>query len=106
MGLRHDTHERYFELMGLAKAMNFALSKPLFVLPALLSTGAALRAQSAEELIKNGDVYYAKLQAADALRFYLPAEKLEPKNERLLVRISREYRHLMSDATKPEEKRG
>jgi tetratricopeptide (TPR) repeat protein len=72
---------------------------------ALLLTGAALQAESADELIKNGDAYYAKLQAADALRFYLPAEKLEPNNEHLLVRISREYRHLMSDATKPEEKR-
>ena len=72
---------------------------------ALLLTGAALQAESADELIKNGDAYYAKLQAADALRFYLPAEKLEPNNVRLLVRISREYRHLMTDATKTEEKR-
>ncbi len=88
--------------------MNSAFSK---VLPAfsavvsLLPMGAALQAQSADELIKNGDGCYAKLQAANALRFYLPAEKLEPNNERLLVHISREYRHLMSDATKSEEKR-
>jgi tetratricopeptide (TPR) repeat protein len=88
--------------------MNPAFSKVLFAfcaVVALLPMGAALHAQSANELIKNGDGYYAKLQAANALRFYLPAEKLEPNNERLLVRISREYRHLMSDATKPEEKR-
>src|ERR1700730_11816812 len=71
----------------------------------LLPMGAALQAQSIDELIKNGDGCYAKLQAANALRFYLPAEKLEPNNERLLVHISREYRHLASDATKPEEKR-
>jgi tetratricopeptide (TPR) repeat protein len=71
----------------------------------LLPIGAALQAQSADELIKNGDGCYAKLQAANALRFYLPAEKLDPSNERLLVRISREYRHLMSDARKSEEKR-
>src|SRR4030088_585749 len=88
--------------------MNSDLSK---VLPAfsaivsLLPMGGALHAQSAEELIKNGDGCYAKLQAANALRFYLPAEKLEPNNERLLVHISREYRHLASDATKTEEKR-
>ena len=44
------------------------------------------------------------MQAADALKYYLPAEKLEPNNVRLLVRISREYRHLMSDAAKPEQK--
>jgi tetratricopeptide (TPR) repeat protein len=88
--------------------MNPAFSKvlPAFcAVAALLLMGAALQAQSADELIKNGDGYYAKLQAVNALRFYLPAEKLEPNNEHLLVRISREYRHLMSDATKPEEKR-
>ena len=88
--------------------MNSDLSKvlPAFsAIVAFLPIGAALHAQSADELIKNGDGCYAKLQAANALRFYLPAEKLEPNNERLLVHISREYRHLMSDATKSEEKR-
>jgi tetratricopeptide (TPR) repeat protein len=58
----------------------------------------------AEELIAKGDSYYVKLQAADALKFYLPAEKLQPNNEHLLVRISREYRHLMSDAAQPQQK--
>jgi tetratricopeptide (TPR) repeat protein len=71
----------------------------------LLLTGAAVRAEPADELIKNGDAFYARLQAAEALKFYLQAEKLEPNNVRLLVHISREYRHLMSDAAKPEEKR-
>ena len=88
--------------------MNSVFSKvvPAFsAVVAFLLTGAVLRAQSADELIKNGDACYAKLQAANALRFYLPAEKLDPKNVRLLVHISREYRHLMTDATKPEEKR-
>ncbi len=66
------------------------------------STGAG--AESARELIQKGDVFYGKLQAAEALEFYLPAEKLDPNNVRLLVRIAREYRHLMSDATDPSEK--
>ena len=61
-------------------------------------------ADSAEELIRKGDVFYARLQAPEALRFYLPAEELDPNNTRLLVHIAREYRHLMSDATKREEK--
>ena len=69
---------------------------------ALAST--AMGAESAEELIQKGDVFYDKLQAAEALKFYLPAEKLDPNNVRLLVRISRQYRHLMSDATKTSEK--
>jgi len=88
--------------------MNSDLSKvlPAFsAIVAFLPIGAALHAQSADELIKNGDGCYAKLQAANALRFYLPAERLDPNNERLLVHISREYRHLASDATKAEEKR-
>ena len=70
---------------------------------ALASTGTG--AESARELIQEGDVFYAKLQAAEALKFYLPAEKLDPNNVRLLVRIAREYRHLMSDATNATEKR-
>jgi tetratricopeptide (TPR) repeat protein len=69
---------------------------------ALASTG--IGAESAEELIQKGDVFYAKLQAAEALKNYLPAEKLDPNNVRLLVRIAREYRHLMSDATEVTEK--
>ena len=62
-------------------------------------------AESAEEFIQKGDVFYAKLQAAEALKFYLPAEKLDSNNVRLLVRIARQYRHLMSDVTKTGEKR-
>ncbi len=84
--------------------------QPAFLLKTLLaalsltlaSTGTS--AESAEELIRNGDVFYTNLQATEALKFYLPAEKLDPNNVRLLVRIAREYRHLMSDATKPSEK--
>ena len=44
------------------------------------------------------------LRASEALDFYLAAEKLEPKNASLLVRIARQYRHLMADATTREEK--
>ncbi len=86
-------------------AMNpaFLLSTLLAALAlALASTG--IGAESAEELIQKGDVFYDKLQATEALKFYLPAEKLEPNNVRLLVRIAREYRHLMSDATNTAEK--
>jgi len=84
--------------------MNLPFSKAFPGIVALLLTPAALHAESADELIAKGDAFYAKLEAAEALKFYLPAEKLEPNNVRLLVRISREYRHLMSDATSPEQK--
>ena len=56
------------------------------------------------ELIKKGDIFYDKLQPAEALKCYLPAEKLDSNNVRLLVRIARQYRHLMSDATDASEK--
>jgi len=72
---------------------------------ALALASTAIGGESAQEFIQKGDVFYAKLQAAEALKFYLPAEKLDSNNVRLLVRIARQYRHLMSDATKIGEKR-
>ena len=84
--------------------------RPAFLLHALLAAAAlafastGFGADSADELIRKGDVFYDKLQPAEALKFYLPAEKLDPNNARLLVRIARQYRHLMSDAPKREDK--
>src|SRR5580765_4928575 len=80
------------------------LLKTLSAALTLALVSAGMGAESAGELIEKGDVLYAKLQAAEALKFYLPAEKLDPNNVRLLVRIAREYRHLMSDAMKASEK--
>ena len=74
------------------------------IMAVLLLANATGRAGPADELIAKGNVYYETLNAPEALKYYLPAEKLEPENVRLLVRISREYRHLMSDAAKTEEK--
>jgi tetratricopeptide (TPR) repeat protein len=79
--------------------MNAEFLRPIPVIVALLFTGGALRAQSADALIAEGDLFYAKFQATEALKYYLPAEKLEPNNVRLLCHISREYRHLMMDET-------
>lgn len=81
-----------------------SLFRVLPTLAILLLASAWARGETAEELIKKGDVHYEKLQAAEALKYYLPAEKLDPDNARLLVRIAREYRHLMSDAPKQAEK--
>jgi tetratricopeptide (TPR) repeat protein len=65
---------------------------------------AALRAESPNDLVTKGDAFDVRLEAAEALQFYLPAEELQPKNVRLLVRIARQYRHLMADATTRDEK--
>jgi len=51
-----------------------------------------------------GDEFDKRLQAKEALEDYLPANKLEPNNVDLLVRIARQYRHLMSDTTSKKEK--
>lgn len=71
---------------------------------ALAVVCAAIGAESPNDLISKGDAFDVKFQATEALQFYLPAEKLQPANVRVLVRIARQYRHLMSDATTRDEK--
>ena len=84
--------------------------KPPFYVRALILTsvllliGASYRAQSANDLIAAGDVFERTFQTNEALDCYLPAEKLEPQNAQILVRIARQYRHLMSDASTNETK--
>jgi len=67
-------------------------------------SGLAARAEDANALIAKGDQFDKRLQAKEALENYLPANKLEPDNVDLLVRIARQYRHLMSDAPSKKEK--
>jgi tetratricopeptide (TPR) repeat protein len=76
-----------------------------FLAVALACIGGPGRgSEAADELIQKGNVYYEKLQPAEALKYYLPAEKLDPNNVDLLVRVSRQYRHLMSEASNKDEK--
>jgi tetratricopeptide (TPR) repeat protein len=84
--------------------MNPSFRKAFLGVMVLTVPWTRLFAGPADELIAQGDACYDQLRAADALKCYLPAEKLDPKNVRLLVRISREYRHLMSDAATPDQK--
>lgn len=56
------------------------------------------------ELVKQGDAYDAKYQPDEALRYYLPAEKLDPSNAALLVKIARQYAFRMSDLPAKEQK--
>lgn len=83
-----------------------ALLPKLFVasLAGLLLSSSAWSADGVDELIKKGDVFYAKLQPSEALKYYLPAEKLEPQNVPLLVRIARQYRHLHSECSEKNAK--
>jgi tetratricopeptide (TPR) repeat protein len=89
-----------------------------FAAAALLVTNAAVRAESpaegvtlkrtdstvVAELILKGDAYDHTFKPAVALQYYLPAEKMDPRNADALVRIARQYRHLMTDATTREKK--
>ena len=67
-------------------------------------TGGVAWADEADVLIAKGDQFDKQLQAKEALEQYLPANKLEPDNVYLLVRIARQYRHLMSDTSSKQEK--
>src|ERR1700680_3570959 len=86
------------------KVAFFFACKVFFAITALMLTCSTIRAGAADELVKKGDDFDLKLQASEALDFYLAAEKLEPKSASLLLRIARQYRHLMVDSTTREEK--
>jgi tetratricopeptide (TPR) repeat protein len=58
----------------------------------------------ADDLIAKGDIYDRQLNAQKALSCYLPANELKPNDADLLVRIARQYRHLMTDASSKNEK--
>jgi len=60
--------------------------------------------EDADELIAKGDEFDKRLQAKEALENYMPANKLQPDNVDVLVRIARQYRHLMADAPTKKEK--
>jgi tetratricopeptide (TPR) repeat protein len=80
-----------------------SLKALVLVLSLLIPSGASF-GESVDELMKQGDVYDQKFEPAEALDFYLPAEKQEPDNVSLLLRIARQYRHLMQDAARVSEK--
>jgi len=75
----------------------------ILVLSFFLARGAGFGAP-ADELVKQGDVYDLKFNPTQALKFYLPAEKMEPENAGILLRIARQYRHEMADASAVKEK--
>src|SRR4051794_16090873 len=70
----------------------------------LCLSGLTTRAEDTDALIAKGDQFDKRLQAQEALEEYLPANKQEPNNVKLLICIARQYRHLMSDAPSKQEK--
>lgn len=85
--------------LPLSRLTNLLLAVWLSVL-----AGVPASAQSAAELLQKGEVFDRKFEAGEALKHYLAAEKLEPQNAGLQIRIARQYRHLMSDTASKEEK--
>ena len=83
---------------ALAALILMLLATPV-VFPARVLPG-----ESEDELVQQGAVCDKKLDAQKALTFYLPAEKLDPRNPLILVPIARQYRHLMADASTRKEK--
>ncbi|MFL6537552.1 MAG: hypothetical protein ACJ8JD_05145 [Chthoniobacterales bacterium] len=71
---------------------------------ALLFARVASAAPSVDELVGKAKAFDRKFQANDALPLYLEAEKMAPKDPDLLVRIARQYRYLMTDASDTKEK--
>lgn len=72
--------------------------KALLLFSGLLTV--AISAQAAadpSDLIRQGDVYDDKYQPDKALEYYLPAEKQNPKDTDLLVKIARQYVYRMDD---------
>lgn len=73
----------------------------------LLSASSLCHAQTAvsvQDLIKQGEVYDLNLNATQALALYSQAEKVQPNDPDLMVKIARQYRHLMADAKSKSEK--
>ncbi len=81
--------------------MKFTKFLPRLVLTgafALLGLSTAVSAETVASLISRGDVADRSFNPSKALESYLPAEKMDPENVALLLSISRQYRHLMSDS--------
>lgn len=73
-------------------------------LAVLVMAEGALLAETNEDLLKKADVFDRKFQAAEALAIYQELEKSQPEDPALLLRMARQYRHLMADASSREEK--
>jgi tetratricopeptide (TPR) repeat protein len=55
-------------------------------------------------LMSKGDAHEKRLESKEALGYYLALEKQQPDNPELLVKIARQYRHLLADAPNVPEK--
>ena len=80
------------------------LAKSIPCVVALLMPFGVGFSQSFDELLTQGDLCDKEFRPAEALKFYLPAEKQEPENVDVLLRIARQYRHLFADTDGHDDK--
>lgn len=73
---------------------------PLFLLAAL-----SLHAQTAQDLVAQGDALDAKLRSEEALPLYLQAEKQQPADADLLIKIAKQYGESMTGMKSADAKR-
>ena len=71
--------------------MKFLIQRVLIAVGSagLLLVPTSAPAESVAALVEKGKVFERKFQANDALPLYLSAEKEDPKNPEVLVRIAR-----------------
>jgi len=70
-----------------------------FCLLGMLLSASGLTANDYATLVAKGDVFDVQFKANQALEYYLPAEKLQPSDAELLVKIARQYIYLMGELT-------
>ncbi len=78
--------------------------RALAVTSLLLLGSVTSQAETTAELIAKGDAADNSFNPSKALESYLPAEKLNPNDVGLLLRIARQYRHLMCDVWNVSDK--
>ncbi len=86
------------------KSSNPPLRRLLVPLLAMAGLCSPILASPVSDLMAKGDVADRSFNPGKALTSYLPAEKMEPNNVPLLLRISRQYRHLMTDTANQNKK--
>jgi tetratricopeptide (TPR) repeat protein len=81
-----------------------AIPVAFLAVASVLATCGTIRAEYMDEKLKQGIDHDVKLEARQALDCFLEVEKQQPKNVDVLVRIARQYRHLMADASSESDK--
>lgn len=85
--------------------MNAFLSiRSLAVTSAFFLGSLTAHAESVSELVAKGDEADKSFNPGQALKYYLPAEKLDSDDVDLLLSIARQYRHLMCDVADISDK--